>query len=179
MKKLLIIILIGGGIFVYINKEEYVPKINEQLDIFVPESIQESISSVWSSARDFWSVLSEDIDTQRESLKQWSLDESITLIEEVSSDEYIPATKSFSPILDNSAVIFSPDSSLVQKLYAAFLFTITLLFWNFTILLVWVGIIIYYLLKGLKKKYFPKHRQSFFDKIQEKVARNDDRDEDW
>lgn len=176
MKKLLIIILIGGGIFVYLNRDEYVPKINQQIDIFVPEEIQNITADLWSQTLVFWESTSSSVDVYRENFKLWSINESISLVETISAQEIIPATKSFSPILDNSSVVFSSSSSLVQKLYGALLFSITLLFWNFKILMVWIAILLWYSLKAIRQKYFPKRRKSFFDKIQEKVVREED---DW
>jgi len=177
MKKLLVFILIGCGFFAHGQKDTLVPQIHEQIDVYIPEDVQISIHETYSIARDYWNSLTNSSDTLRERIKVWSLAESENLVAEATDADFIPSSGSFSPILDNSSIIYSSSTSVGQKLYGALLFMITLLFWNFSIFATWVCILAYLLVRSVKKRYFPKRRKSFFDRINEGVKK--EMDDDW
>jgi len=177
MKKLLIVILIIGGIFVSQDKKKYLEIMHEKIDIFVPKNIQGLFSNISTSIVSGYKSIETVAEQKRADLKEWSLSESDLLVKELSGSEYIRKDKSFSPILDNSNVVFSGESSVKQKLYGALLFVTTLLFWNFRIFAIWVCLILYVLVKKIKQTYFPKRKPSFFDRINEGVKK--EMDSDW
>lgn len=177
MKKLLIVILVIGGLFILQDKEKYLGLINQQIDTFVPERTQILSASLWNGVTARYTQIELIADRWRKETKEWSLDESINLIAEISNKPFTTSSRSFSPILDNTSTIFSPLSSITQKLYAVFLFIITLLFWNFQIFAVWVCLLLYVFLKSIRRQLFPKRKKSFFDKINDNVKK--ELDADW
>lgn len=177
MKKLLIFILIVGAIFIAQDKEKYFGIINEKIDLIIPQHIQDITNSSWAILSNHYLKLEARADVWRGETKEWSLQESTLLVQEISGTDFVPNSNSFSPILDNSSTVFSGSSSLLQKLYAVFLFVTTLLFWNFKIFAVWLCLIAYFLLRSLKKQFFPKRKKNFFDKINENVKK--EIDSDW
>jgi len=177
MKKLLIVIIVIGVLFMLQDKEKYLGLLNQKIDTFVPATTQAVFSAGWDVATVQYKKVETVADHWRKETKKWSLNESINLVTEISGKPFVTSTKSFSPILDNTSIIFSPQSSTVQKLYAIFLFAVTLLFWNFEIFAVWVCLLLYVFLKSIKKRFFPKRRKNFFDKINDNVKR--ELDADW
>ncbi len=177
MKKLLIFLLIVGGIVVSLNKEKYQTLAHEKVDLFIPQHIQDISYSIWSTVSTQYSTFENRADIWRTEVKTWSINESLALIGEISGTDTISNTESTSPILSNSTVVFSTSSTGLQKLYAVFLFFVTMLFWNFKVFAVWVCILFYIIIKKLKAQFFPKRKKSFFDKINDNVKR--EMDADW
>lgn len=173
MKKLFIFILIICALIFFSNKEMNTARLNQKIDIYVPESIQEQVSVGWSYIASWYDIIASKADVHRASLKQWSLQESQDLVSQATGSPFVASEKSFSPILDNSSVVFSDKTTILQKLYAIFLFMVSLLFWNFAIFGIWVLLILHITLKKLKRKYLPKKRKTFFDRINEKIHEDD------
>ena len=177
MKKLFIVVMIFCAVFVSRDTEKYTTIMHEQIDTFVPEDFQASFFVFWQEAQKQYELLTKHADTLRADIKDWSIDSSVSLLQEIAPEEFILENKSFSPILDNSNIVFSESSSLVQKVYGSVLFAISFLFWNFGIFAVWVFLLTYLGIKKIKEYFFPKRRQSFFDRINEGVKK--EMDTDW
>lgn len=177
MKKLFIVVMIFCAVFVSRDTEKYAALIHEQVDTFVPEELQSSFLLVWQETQKQYELLTKHADTLRTDIKDWSIDSSASLLQEIAPEEFILENKSFSPILDNSNIVFSESSSLVQKAYGVVLFAISFLFWNFGIFAVWVCLLAYLGIKKIKEYFFPKRRQSFFDRINEGMKK--EMDADW
>ena len=165
--------MIVGGIYFYQDKEKNLAAVNEKIDLVVPQVIQDNFSNGWDIISENYNLLEARADVWRSNVKAWSILESVTLVESITGQDLVSTSNSFSPILDNTSIVFSLESSIQQKLYGAFLFMVTLLFWNFKIFAVWICLLLYKLITATKKKFFPKRKKSFFDKINERVDRSD------
>ena len=171
MKKVLIFILIVGGAFIYANRDTYSPLINEQIDIYVPEFVQETSSSLFGLIGKGYVVTTNGINTVRIVIKDFSLEKSNLIVSSVTNT---PQAYSVSPILSNLSEVFRGDISLVTKGYAVLLVLLTLLFWSRGITLLWVFILLFFALKRLFESLKDRRKKTFFDKIGERVPRDRD-----
>lgn len=172
MKKFLIFILIFGSAFVYANWETYGPGINEQIDRFVPTTIQNTFSVTFSAIGTAYSFSSDWIDDRRITIKEFSLNASTDIAARATEN---PKNDAFSPIFSNFSEIFYGELSFFTKVYALILMILTLLFWSRFVTILWVFVLVFLLLKRLFESFREKRKRSFFDKIGENVSsRNND-----
>jgi len=171
MKKVLIFLLLVGAIFVYANRDTYSPIVNEQIDVYIPEPVQEGFAFLFQLIGKGYAVTTSGIDAARIAIKDFSIRESNLIVSSVTDT---PQAYSVSPIISNTSSVFRGDISLVTKGYAVLLVLLTLLFWSKGITLLWVFILLYLLLKRIFGSFRDRRKKTFFDKIGEKVPRDRD-----
>ena len=167
LKFVLFIVLV----FLYANWETYGPKINAQIDAYVPIAIQESVSQGFDRAEGVYINVSAGIDAVRADVKAWSLERSDEVINNLELNE--PKTNTFSPILSNFSAVVSGEISIIEKTLALLLIPITLVTWNRAVSLVIIGYILYKVLRTLFSKVKQKRKKTFFDRIGENIPKDE------
>jgi len=169
--KFLKFLLIVGAIFIYANWETYGPKINNQIDIYIPSSIQESISSGFNSAEQVYLSVTNDIDSLRSEVKDWSLEQSNIVVTKAGIEN--PKENTYSPVLSNLGDVVSSEISIAEKVFALLLIALTLVTWNRAVTLVILGYLLYKILKTLFSRIKQKRKKSFFDRIGENLPKDE------
>ena len=169
--KFLKFLLIVALIFIYANWETYGPRINTQVDRYVPQSIQDLSSKTFDNAEKVYLSVTNGIDVVRGNVKAWSLQRSERLVTDAGIEE--PKTNTFSPILSNFSRIISSDLNIISKVLALLLIPLTLVTWNRTVTLVIIAYILYKALKTLFSKVKQKRKKTFFDRIGENIPKDE------
>jgi len=174
MKKLFIFILIVMVIYGYIHKEESKEIANNLVDVLVSETVQDTVYKSYNATWDYIIKTTTYVDGKREQTKVWALSRSSILVSKAASERFVRENKSFSPILDNSNLVFSSRTTFGEKLLAVVLFCITFLFWNSIIFIIWVSLLLWWVVKILVQRFFPEKKDNFFDQM-----RGNKRNKSW